>query len=66
MIFCFKKSSVILQGFSDANSSGDIFNSPKSIINYVFTLDGTNVSWMSLSTVKTEHMTISKASKKMI
>lgn len=72
MALCFKKSNIILQGFTDANLGGDL-DSRKSTTGYMFTFGGTAVSWMSrlqksvaLSTTEAEYMAISEAGKEMI
>ncbi|KAL8157159.1 hypothetical protein AgCh_002026 [Apium graveolens] len=69
---CFSKKDVILEGFSDADLGGCL-DTRKSTTGYIFTLDGTAVSWMSrlqksvaLSTTEAEYMAISEASKEMI
>ena len=43
---CFTGASLKLQGYVDADFAGDI-DSRKSIIGFVFTLDGTAISWAS-------------------
>lgn len=46
MTLCFKQGKVILQGFVDADLGGKIDNR-KSTSGYVFTINGTAVSWRS-------------------
>jgi len=72
MSLCFRKSNIILQGYSDADLGGDL-DSRKSTTGYVFTLGGTAISWMSrlqksvaLSTTEAEYMANSEAAKEMI
>ena len=61
-----------LQGYVDADFAGDI-DSKKSTTRFVFTLDGTAISWASnlhkivtLSTTKTEYVAATEAGKGMI
>ncbi|KAJ4736375.1 Transposon Ty1-NL2 Gag-Pol polyprotein [Rhynchospora pubera] len=72
MALCFKKSSVGLEGFVDADLGGDMDNR-KSTSGYVFTWGGTAISWMSrlqkcvaLSTTEAEYVAISEAGKEMV
>ena len=43
---CFGKGAVTLQGFVDAHLGGDV-DSSKSTSDYIYTIGGTAVSWMS-------------------
>ena len=43
---CFRKLDLGLQGYVDANMASDI-DGKKSTMGYVYTLDGTIVSWVS-------------------
>ena len=69
---CFTGASLKLQGYVDADFAGDI-DSRKSIIGFVFTLDGTAISWASnlkkiitLSATEAEYVAATKARKEMI
>uniref|UniRef100_A0A7N2LJ68 Retrovirus-related Pol polyprotein from transposon TNT 1-94 n=1 Tax=Quercus lobata TaxID=97700 RepID=A0A7N2LJ68_QUELO len=69
---CFTGTSLKLQGYVDANFTGDI-DSRKSTIGFVFTLGGTAISWASnlqkivtLSTTKAEYVAATEAGKEMI
>ena len=69
---CFGGSNTILQGYVDADMSGDK-DSRRSTTGYVFIVGGTAVSWISklqrvvaLSTTKAEYVAITEASKEMI
>ncbi|XP_073153233.1 secreted RxLR effector protein 161-like [Henckelia pumila] len=69
---CFRKSNSGLQGFVDANMSGDI-DDIKSTTGYVFTFGGTAVSWVSklqkivaLSTTEAEYVALTEARKEII
>ena len=69
---CFRKSTLGLQGYVDADMAGDI-DGRKSTTRYVFTLGGTAVSWISklqkivaLSTTEAEYVTVTEASKELI
>lgn len=72
MCLCFRKSNLTLKGFSDADLGGD-FDIKKSSTDYIFTLEGTTMSWKSklqhrvvLLTTKVEYIAISEAAKEMI
>ena len=72
MHLSFRRSNLTLQEFSYADLGGDL-DGRKSTTRYIFTLDGTTISWksklqerVSLSTTKTEYVVISKAAKEMI
>jgi hypothetical protein len=72
MTLCFKKDSVGLEGFVDADLGGYV-DSRKSTSGYAFTWGGTTLSWMSrlqkcvaLSTTEAEYVTISQAEKEMV
>jgi len=72
MHLSFRRSNLTLQGFSDADLGGDL-DGRKSITCYIFTLDGTTISWksklqgrVSLSTIEAEYVAISEAIKEMI
>ena len=69
---CFTGASLKLQGYVDADFAGDI-DSRKSIIGFVFTLDGTAISWASnlkkiitLSATEAEYVAATKARKETI
>uniref|UniRef100_A0A3Q7J5W5 Reverse transcriptase Ty1/copia-type domain-containing protein n=1 Tax=Solanum lycopersicum TaxID=4081 RepID=A0A3Q7J5W5_SOLLC len=69
---CFGKGKVTLQGFVNANLGGDV-DSSKSTSEYIYTIGGTTVSWMSrlqkcvsLSSTETEYVAIDEARKEMI
>ena len=69
---CFGKVNVTLQGFVDADLSGDVELS-KSTSGYIYTIGGTTVSWMSmlqkcvsLSFTEAEYVAIAEAGKDMI
>jgi hypothetical protein len=69
---CLKRGDVVLQGFVDADLGGDL-DRRKSTSGYVFTLNGTALSWMSrltkcveLSTTEAEYLAISEAGKEMV
>ncbi|RVX01499.1 Retrovirus-related Pol polyprotein from transposon TNT 1-94 [Vitis vinifera] len=69
---CFTGASLKLQGYVDANFASDI-DSRKSTTGFVFTLDGTAISWASnlqkivtLSTTEAEYVAATKAGKEMI
>jgi hypothetical protein len=69
---CFGGSDTILHGYVDSDIAGDK-DSRRSTTRYVFTLGGTTVSWIlklqkfvSLSTIETEYVVATKASKEMI
>jgi hypothetical protein len=47
MTLCFKKDSVGLEGFVDADLGGDL-DSQKNTFDFVFIQGGTIVSWMSI------------------
>jgi len=72
MHLSFKRSNLTLHGFSDANLGGDL-DGRKSTTGYIFTLDGTAISWksklqgkVSPSTIEAEYIAISEAAKEMI
>jgi len=67
-----KRSGQELQGYVDADLAGDV-DSRKSTTGYVFTLNGTAVSWgsklqkiVALSTTEAEYVAVTEASKEMI
>eukprot|EP00253_Pinus_taeda_P011320 PITA_11320 len=69
---CFGGSNISLQGYVDADMAGDRDNR-RSTTGYVFTVGGTNVSWVSkiqsvvaLSTTEAEYVAATEASKEMI
>jgi len=69
---CFGGSNISLQGYVHADMAGDRYNR-RSTIGYVFTIGGTNVSWISklqgvvaFSTTEVEYVAATKASKEMI
>jgi hypothetical protein len=69
---CFGGSNIVLQGYVDSNMEGDKY-SRRSTIGYVFTIVRTTVSWISklqkvvsLSTMESEYVVATKASKEMI
>jgi len=69
---CFGGSNIALQGYVDADMAGDRDNK-RSMIGYVFTIDGTAISWVSklqsvvaFSTTKAEYVVATEASKEMI
>ena len=69
---CYGNGKVILEGFVDADLSGEE-DSSKSTSGFVYTIDGTAVSWMSklqkcvsLSSTEAEYVAISEAGKEMI
>ena len=69
---CFTGASLKLQGYVDADFTGDI-DSRKSITRFVFTLGGTAISWVSnlqkivtLSTTKAEYVAATEVGKEMI
>ena len=69
---CFGKVKVNLQGFVDADLGGDL-DSSNSIFEYIYTIGGTVVSWMSslqkcvsLSSTEAEYVAIAEAGKEMI
>ena len=69
---CYGNGKVVRQGFVDADLSGDV-DSSKSTSRYIYTIDGTVVSWMSklqksvaLSSTETEYVVIAKARMEMI
>ena len=43
---CYNNDKIVLQGSVDANVSGDV-DSSKSTSGYIYTIDGTTLSWMS-------------------
>jgi hypothetical protein len=62
----------MLQGFIDADLGGDI-DGRNSTSGYVFTINGTTVSWMSklqkcvaLSTTEAEYIAISEVGKELV
>ncbi|PHT25114.1 hypothetical protein T459_35759 [Capsicum annuum] len=69
---CFGNGKMILQGFVDADLSGDV-DSSMSTSGYIYTVGGTTVSWMSrlqkcvaLSSTEAEYVAITEAGKEMI
>ena len=69
---CYDNCKVVLQGFVDADLSGDV-DSSKSTSGYIYTIDETTVSWISklqkcvaLSSTEAEYVAIAEAGKKMI
>lgn len=69
---CYGTGKTVLQGFVDADLSGDV-DSSKSTSGYIYTIDGTAVSWMSklqkciaLSSTEAEYIAIAEAGKEMI
>lgn len=69
---CFTGASLKLQGYVDADFAGDTDNR-KSATGYIYTLNGTAVSWISqlqkvvaLSTTEAEYVAVTEASKEMI
>ena len=69
---CFTSASLKLQGYVDADFFSDI-DSRKNTIGFVFTLDGTAISWVSnlqkivtLSTIEAKFVAITEAGKEMI
>ena len=69
---CFGKGKVTLQGFFDADLSGDV-DSSKSMSGYIYTIGGTTMSWMSklqkcvsLSSTEVEYVAIAEDGKEMI
>ncbi|KAL6328733.1 hypothetical protein AAG906_003750 [Vitis piasezkii] len=69
---CFTGASLKLQGYVNADFTGDI-DSRKSTTRFVFTLGGTTISWASnlqkivtLSTTEAEYVAATKAGKEMI
>ena len=69
---CYGESPLVLQGYVDADHSGDR-DSSKSTTGYVFTLGGAAVSWVSqlqkvvaLSTTEAEYIAITEAAKEII
>ena len=69
---CFGKGKVTLQGFVDADPCGDV-ESSKRTSGYIYTIGGTEVSWMSrvqkcvsLSSTEAEYAEIAEAGKEMI
>ena len=63
---------VVLQALVDADRSGDV-DSRKSTSRYIYTIDGTLVSWMSklqkcvaLSSIEVEYVAIAETGKEMI
>jgi hypothetical protein len=72
MQLCFGGSNIVLQGYVDSDMEGDKHNS-RSTTEYVFTIGGTTVSWISklqkvvsLSTMEVEYVVAIEASKEMI
>jgi len=72
MHLSFRRSNLTLQEFSYADLGGDL-DGRKSTTRYIFTLDGTTISWksklqerVSLSTTEAEYVAISEAAKEMI
>jgi len=71
MHLSFKRSNLTLQGFSDADLGGDLDG--RKSTSYIFTLDGTTISWksklhrrVSLSTTEAEYIAIAETAKEMI
>ena len=69
---CFGKGKVTLKGFVDADLGGDV-HSTKSTSQYIYTIGGTKVSWMSnlqkcvsLSSTEAEYVAEAEAGKEMI
>nr|GEV81683.1 retrovirus-related Pol polyprotein from transposon TNT 1-94 [Tanacetum cinerariifolium]GEW27422.1 retrovirus-related Pol polyprotein from transposon TNT 1-94 [Tanacetum cinerariifolium] len=69
---CFSRKEVVLEGFSDSDYEGCL-DSGKSTSGYVFTMDGTAVSWMSriqkcvaMSTTEAKYMVIAEADKELV
>ena len=69
---CYGNDKVVMQCFVDADLSGDV-DSSKSTSGYIYTIDGTAVSWMSklqkcvaLSSTEAEYVAITEAGKEMI
>ncbi|KAF3684151.1 putative ribonuclease H protein-like [Capsicum annuum] len=69
---CFGNGKMILQGFVDADLSGDV-DSSMSTSGYIYAVGGTAVSWMSrlqkcvaLSSTEAEYVAITEAGKEMI
>ena len=69
---CFGGSNIALQGYVDADMSGDRDNR-RSTTGYVFTVGGTTFSWVSkiqsviaLSTTEAEYVAATEASKEII
>ena len=69
---CYGNDKVVLQGLMDGDLSGDV-DSSKSTSGYIYTIDGTAVSWMSklqkcvaLSSTEAEYVAIAEAGKEMI
>ncbi|PHT64736.1 hypothetical protein T459_29161 [Capsicum annuum] len=69
---CFGNGKVILQGFIDADLGRDV-DSSKSTSEYIYTIGGTAVSWMSrlqkcvsLLSTEAEYMELTEAGKEMI
>ena len=69
---CYCNDQVVLQGFVDADQSGDV-DSSKSTSGYINIIDGTTVSWMfklqkcvALSSTKAEYVTIAEGGNEMI
>ena len=69
---CFRGSSPILKGYTDADMAGDLDNR-KSTTGYLFTFSGGAISWQSklkkcvaLSTTEAEYIADTEASKEMI
>jgi hypothetical protein len=69
MTLCFKKDSVGLEGFVDADLSGDL-DSQKNTFDFVFIQGGTIISWMSILHGafynRSKYVVISKAEKEMV
>ena len=68
----FGSSNTVLQGYVDVDMTGDK-DSRRSTTGYVFTVDGTTISWISklqqvvaLSTMEAEYVVAIEASKEMI
>ena len=69
---CFKQLDLGLQGYVDADMAGDV-DGRKSTTRYIYTLEGTTISWVSklqkivaLSTFEAKYVAVTKANKEMI
>ena len=67
---CYGNGKVVMQGFVDADLSGDVYYS-KSTSGYIYIIDGVAVSWMfkfqkcvALSSIETEYVTIVEAGRR--
>ena len=72
LALCFKQSELGLQGYVNANMAGDV-DGRKSTTRYVYMFGGTTISWVSklqkvvsLSTIETEYVAVTEASKEII